>query len=78
MERNNIKSIYYSAIELVQSGAEVRIIKKAHGENKIIIFHKDTQILLDYFDYVLQNYTNTIVTEIKLKSRNKIVLYVNV
>lgn len=74
MERNNL-DIYADSIKLTKSNAEVKIIKKCSEENKIIITHPNLRILLNYFNYVLDNYTSDKVSEIKLKSKNKIVLY---
>jgi hypothetical protein len=76
MERNNIVDIYLDSIKLVESGAKVLILKKCEYENKIIITHESLQFLLLFYNYLVYNYTNDIVSTIKLKNRNKIVLYV--
>jgi hypothetical protein len=76
MERNNLTSIYSDSIKLLDGGASVYFTKKSNSENKIIIEHSELSFLLDFFDYVLSNYTNNEISVIKLKNRTKLVLYV--
>jgi len=76
VERNNLTSIYSDSIKLLDGGATVHLTKKSDSENKIIIEHSELSFLLDFFDYILNNYTNEQISVIKLKNRNKLVLYV--
>ncbi len=76
VERNNLTSIYSDSIKLLDGGATVHLTKKSDSENKIIIEHPELSFLLDFFDHVLSHYTNDQVSVIKLKTRNKLVLYV--
>lgn len=75
MERNNLASIYSDCINLLDGGATVSFTKKSKNENKIIIEHPELPFLLDFVDHILDNYTSEQVSIIKIKNRNKIVLY---
>ncbi|CAB4141285.1 hypothetical protein UFOVP410_124 [uncultured Caudovirales phage] len=68
MERNNIIQAAKNIIE----NCEVTATK-----DYIVIVSTQFQKMMKFFEYVLSNYTNETVPLIKLKSRHKIVVWVN-
>lgn len=75
MERNNLESLNSDFITLIKSGANIIFKNKEFGQYKIIITHSKFSILIDFVDFIMSNYTNDVVSLIKIKNRKKIVIY---